>query len=48
MNSEVISFVLSKNLKEKIEIISKEKNISRNALIRLALSEFVERVEKNT
>lgn len=45
MNSETISVVLPKDLKEKIKELTKKKNISRNALIRLAVSEYIERNE---
>lgn len=43
MNSEVINVVLPKELKEKIKTLADAKNISLNALVRLALSEFLER-----
>lgn len=43
MNSEQINVVLTKELKEKIEEFAKKLNISRNALVRLALSEYIER-----
>lgn len=45
MNSETISIVLSKELKEKIKELANKKNISQNALIRLAISEYIERNE---
>lgn len=45
MNSETISVVLSKELKEKIKELTKKKNISQNALVRLAISEYIERNE---
>ena len=44
MNS-AISIVLSKELKEKIKELAKKKNISQNALVRLAISEYIERNE---
>ena len=44
MNS-AISIVLSEGLKEKIKELAKKKNISQNALIRLAISEYIERNE---
>lgn len=40
-----ISIVLSKELKEKIKELAKKKNISQNALVRLAISEYIERNE---
>ena len=43
MNSESISVVVPKDLKKQSEQLAKKKNISRNALIRLALTEFIER-----
>lgn len=43
MNSETICVVVSKELKEKIKNCSKKKNISQNALVRLAISEYIER-----
>lgn len=45
MNSETISVVLPTELKEKIKELTKKKNISQNALIRLAVSEYIERNE---
>lgn len=44
MNS-AISIVLSEELKEKIKELAKKKNISQNALVRLAISEYIERNE---
>lgn len=38
-----ISTVIPKELKKQIEELAKKKNISRNALVRLALSEYLER-----
>lgn len=43
MNTETINVVLPKELKDQIEDFAKKKSISRNALVRLALSEFLER-----
>ena len=45
MNSEAISVVLTKILKEQIKELAKKKNISQNALVRLAISEYIERNE---
>ena len=45
MNSESINVVLTKELKETIDNLAKKLNISRNALVRLALTEFIERSE---
>ena len=45
MNSEAINIVLTKELKEKIKELAKKKNISQNALVRLAISEYIERNE---
>lgn len=45
MNSEVINVVLPKELKEKLKEVAKKKNISQNALVRLAITEFIERNE---
>lgn len=38
-----ISIILTKELKKQIEDVAKRKNISRNALIRMALTEYLER-----
>lgn len=43
MNSESINVVLTKELKKTIDNLAKKLNISRNALVRLALTEFIER-----
>lgn len=43
MNSKTICVVISEELKEKIEEYAKKKNISRNALVRIAISEYLER-----
>lgn len=43
MNSESINVVLTKELKQTIDNLAKKLNISRNALVRLALTEFIER-----
>jgi len=40
-----INVVLSKELKEKIEEFAAKKHISQNALVRLAISEYIERNE---
>lgn len=40
---EQINIVLSEELKKAIQEISKKKNISQNALVRLAISEYIER-----
>lgn len=45
MNDEVINVVLPKELKDKIKELAKKKNISQNALVRLAISEYIERNE---
>lgn len=45
MNNEKVCIVLSKELKEKIKELASKKNISQNALIRLAISEYIERNE---
>lgn len=45
MNSETINIVLTKELKDKVKEYSKKKCISQNALIRLAISEYIERNE---
>ena len=43
MNSEQINVVLTKELKDKVEELAKKMNISRNALVRIALFEYIER-----
>lgn len=45
MNSEQICIVLTEELKEKIKELANKKNISQNALVRLAISEYIERNE---
>ena len=45
MNDEKVCIALSKELKEKIKQYANKKNISQNALIRLAISEYIERNE---
>ena len=45
-NDEKINLVLSTELKTKIEEIAKKKNISKNSLIRMVLSEYVEKKEE--
>lgn len=45
MKNEQICITLSKELKEKIKEFANKKNISQNALIRLAISEYLERNE---
>ena len=47
MNSVTVCFVLPKELKDKAVELAKKKNISQNALIRLALSEYIERNKQN-
>lgn len=43
MNSTTVCIVLNKELKNQSQELAKKKNISLNALVRLALSEFLER-----
>lgn len=43
MNDAKITIVLPKELKEDVERLAKEKNISVNSAIRLAISELIER-----
>lgn len=43
MQDTSICFVLNKELKKQIQEFAKKKNISQNSLIRLAISEFLER-----
>ena len=43
MNSTTMSIVISKDLKKILEEVAAKKNISQNALVRLALSEYIER-----
>lgn len=43
MNEKRITVYLSKDLKNALVAISKEKNISQNSIIKLALSEYIER-----
>ena len=45
MNNEKICIVLTEELKQKIKELANKKNISQNALIRLAISEYIERNE---
>lgn len=45
MNNEKVCIVLTTELKEKIKELANKKNISQNALIRLAISEYIERNE---
>ncbi len=42
-NSTSICIVINTDLKKQIENEAKKKNISRNAFVRLALSEYLER-----
>lgn len=43
MNEEKILLTLSKDLKDKLKKLANDKNISLNSLIRIALSEYLER-----
>ena len=43
MNDEIIHTVLPKDLKDKIKELADKKSLSLNAVVRLALSEFLER-----
>ena len=43
MNNDVINVVLPKELKDKIKHLAEQKSLSLNAVVRLALSEFIER-----
>lgn len=43
MNSTTICFVVTKELKNKIKEEAKKKNISQNSLIRIAITEFLDR-----
>lgn len=43
MNSTTVCIVVNKELKKEAQEVAKKKNISLNALVRLALSEFLER-----
>lgn len=43
MKTVTICTVVPKELKEKIEKCANDKNISRNAMVRIALSEYLER-----
>lgn len=43
MNDAKITIVLPKELKEEIEKLAKDKNISVNSAIRLAISELIQR-----
>ncbi len=42
-NDTVMNIAISKELKEKIQNKAKQKNISLNALIRLIITEYLER-----
>ena len=42
-NDEALSVVLTAELKEKVKEMAKKKNISINSLVRLALTEYLER-----
>ena len=46
-NNAVINVALSTELKEKSQELAKTKNISLNSLVRLALTEFIEKTNKN-
>ena len=46
-NNAVINVALSTELKEKVQQLAKNKNISLNSLVRLALTEFIEKTNKN-
>lgn len=43
MNNELINVVLPKELKDKIKVLANKKSLSLNAVVRLALSDFIER-----
>lgn len=43
MNSTTICIVLNEELKKQTQELAKKKNISLNAIVRLALSELIER-----
>ena len=45
MNNDIINVVLPKELKAKIKEIADKKSSSLNALERLALSEYIERIK---
>ena len=45
MNNDMINVVLPKELKAKIKEIADKKSLSLNALVRLALSEYIERIK---
>ena len=42
-NDEVLNVALTADLKQKVKEMAEKKNISINALVRLALSEYIER-----
>lgn len=42
-NDEVLNIVLTTELKQKVKEMAEKKSISINALVRLALSEYLER-----
>lgn len=46
MYNTSIYVVLSEELKEKVQKLAKRKNISQNALVRIALSEYLEKQER--
>lgn len=43
MNDDIINVVIPKELKEKAKETANKKGLSLNALVRLAISEFLER-----
>ena len=43
MNSKTVCIVLNEELKKQAQELAKKKNISLNAIVRLALSELIER-----
>lgn len=43
MNSKTVCIVLNEELKNQAQELAKKKNISLNAIVRLALSELIER-----
>ena len=45
MNNEIINVVLPKELKDKIKEFADKKSLSLNAVVRLAITDFLERIE---
>lgn len=43
MNSEKICICLNKELKQLLKEIAAKKNISQNSIVRMAISEYIER-----